>query len=81
MASDTERGLHTLDVGMSGVVVSVGGSGPFRRRLLELGLVPGTSVARLGQAPLGDPMTFRVRGTVLSLRREDAATVRVGELS
>ena len=40
-----------------------------------MGLVPGTAVVRVGQAPLGDPLTYRVRGALLSLRRADAADV------
>jgi Fe2+ transport system protein FeoA len=59
------------------VVVAVHGEGAFRRRLLELGFVPGTEVVRTGQSPLGDPLSFRVRGAVLSLRRTDAALIRV----
>ncbi|MEQ1566570.1 MAG: FeoA domain-containing protein [Myxococcota bacterium] len=58
-------------------VVAVGGEGPFRRRLLELGLVPGTPVSRSGQAPLGDPLSFRLRGAVVCLRRVDAQLVEV----
>ena len=69
--------LSDLKRGESAVITSVSGSGPFRRRLLELGLLPGTHVKRAGQAPLGDPLAFRVRGAVLSLRRRDASLVQV----
>ena len=69
--------LDELAPGQSAQVLRVTGSGDFRRRLLELGMLPGTSVERTGQAPLGDPLTFRVRGAVLGLRRVDAATVEI----
>lgn len=69
--------LAALPVGGAGTVVAVGGHGGFRRRLLELGFLPGTRVERTGQAPLGDPLTIRVRGAVLCLREVDAAHVRV----
>ncbi len=59
------------------LVREVHGSGAFRRRLLELGLVPGTSVTRTGQSPLGDPLVFRVRGAILGVRRTDASVVEV----
>ncbi len=57
--------------------MSVDGHGPFRRRLLELGFLPGTRVVRTGQAPLGDPLTIEVRGSVMCLRSGDARHVRV----
>lgn len=67
--------LSELEPGNSGVVQAVEGSGPFRRRLLELGVLPGTRIQRTGQAPLGDPLNFRVRGAVICLRRAEADTV------
>jgi Fe2+ transport system protein FeoA len=59
------------------VVQSVGGERSFRRRLMELGLVPGTEVRVLKVAPLGDPLELRVRGGTLSIRADEARTVGV----
>jgi ferrous iron transport protein A len=53
----------------------VGGS--IRRRLLDLGLVPGTPIERVMSSPVGDPICFRVRGSMLALRSSDAAEVSV----
>ncbi len=69
--------LDSLQVGAKARITAVHGEGSFRRRLMELGLLPGTEVERTGQAPLGDPLSFRVRGAVLALRRSDAATIEV----
>ena len=69
--------LDRVPLGGVAVVTAVGGDGAFRTRLLELGFLPGTSVERTGQAPLGDPLTFRVRGAVFCLRAVDAAVVAV----
>jgi ferrous iron transport protein A len=69
--------LDQLRPGERAWVSAVGGGGAFRRRLLELGLLPGTEVERTGQAPLGDPLSFKVRGAVLCLRRTDAAAIGV----
>lgn len=69
------RTLDQLGIGEEAVIHAVRGQDALRRRLLELGLVDGTPVARHGTAPLGDPLTFRVRGAVLALRREDARQV------
>lgn len=69
--------LDQLEPGREGTISAVTGDGAFRLRLLELGLVPGTVIARIGQAPLGDPLSFRVRRAVLCLRRSEATIVAV----
>ncbi len=58
-------------------VERVGGERSFRRRLMELGLVPGTVVEMVGVAPLGDPIELLVRGCSLSIRRGEALWVAV----
>ena len=58
-------------------ISSVGGERSFRRRLLELGLLPGTVVEIIRVAPLGDPLEISLRGSRLSIRREEAAQVRI----
>lgn len=59
------------------VVTRVGGERAFRRRLMELGLVPGTEVTVQKIAPLGDPLELRARGCTLSIRRAEARVVDV----
>lgn len=48
-----------------------------RERFEDLGLLPDTTVQRLHTAPLGDPIAFSIRETVLCLRREDARRILV----
>jgi Fe2+ transport system protein FeoA len=48
-----------------------------RRRLLELGLLPGTRVAVVGVSPLGDPLELEVRGSRLSVRKKEALGIEV----
>ncbi|MEM6295836.1 MAG: ferrous iron transport protein A [Myxococcota bacterium] len=69
----------SLELGRSGVVDDVEGTDATAVRLLEMGLVPGTTVTLIKRAPLGDPLQFRVRGFHLSLRRAEAARVVVTE--
>jgi Fe2+ transport system protein FeoA len=69
--------LDRLPVGASGKVVAVSGDEHVRRRLLEMGLVPGTPVAVLRRAPLGDPIELRVRGYLLSVRADHARHVAI----
>ena len=73
--------LSDIRPGEGARIVRVGGAGSFRRRLLELGLLPGTVVQRVGAAPLGDPLSFKVRGAVLSLRNAEAQLISAERLS
>jgi Fe2+ transport system protein FeoA len=67
-----------LEVDQRAVVKAVVAKDPrFRLRLLELGFTQGARVARVGQAPIGDPLLFRVRGSTVSLRRLDASMIEV----
>jgi ferrous iron transport protein A len=59
------------------IVDRVGGDRAFRRRLMELGFVPGTPVELVGVAPLGDPIELLMRGCSLSIRRGEALWVTV----
>jgi Fe2+ transport system protein FeoA len=69
--------LGRTAIGSVVTVEAVGGERSFRRRLMELGLVPGTRVELVGVAPLGDPVELLVRGCSLSIRRAEAEAVRV----
>ncbi len=69
--------LSELNIGEEARVQSVAGERGFRRRLLELGFVPGTMVKLIGRAPLGDPLEFEIRHCRISIRRAEAAGVSV----
>lgn len=72
-----EVALSAVPVGTEGKVKRVTGEGSLRRRLLEMGLIPGIVIKVEGVAPLGDPVEVRVRGYLLTLRRNEAASVFV----
>ncbi|MBR0355155.1 MAG: fused ferrous iron transport protein A/B [Oscillospiraceae bacterium] len=67
--------LTQLAVGESGRIAAPGGSGTLRRRLLDLGFAPGTEICCLGERPRGGPRIYRLRGTVLALRRSESDAV------
>ena len=69
--------LAALTPGASARVCQVGGTASVRQRLLEMGLTPGTRVRLLRTAPLGDPLELDVRGYRLSVRKSEAAQVRI----
>ncbi len=59
------------------VVISIGGSGPVRRRLIDMGITPGAHVMIKKTAPFGDPLEVNIRGYSLSMRKSEAAQVTV----
>ena len=69
--------LDKLNVGGSAVISAVGGEGPLRCRLLDMGLIPRTRVTLQKVAPMGDPIEIRVRGYDLTLRIEDAKKIEI----
>jgi Fe2+ transport system protein FeoA len=69
--------LNQLQPGQTGKIVRVGGRGVIRRRLSEMGLVCGETIAVMRVAPLGDPIEFMIKGYHLALRRQDAANIVV----
>jgi Fe2+ transport system protein FeoA len=74
-----ERRLADLVPGESGVIAGISGDPAIARRLMELGLVPGTPVEVVRLAPLGDPVELRIRQIHLSIRRSEANRIRVAE--
>jgi ferrous iron transport protein A len=69
--------LDQLTVGQCGRVEEVLGADALVQRLMEMGLLEGAEVEVVGFAPLGDPMEVRLRDYRLSLRRNEAARIRV----
>ncbi len=69
--------LSALNAGEKARIVSIGGSGAARRRMLDMGLVPGSTIEMIRKAPMGDPIEFKVRGYMISLRKEEAEQITV----
>lgn len=69
--------LSELKEGQTATVVRVGGDGPFRRRLLEMGFLRGTEVYIEKYAPLRDPIELILKGYHVSLRVDEAARIEV----
>ena len=67
--------LSEFRIGETGLVKKVDGEGRFRRRLLDMGVTPGTSIYLRKKAPLGDPFEITLRGYELTLRKDEAQLV------
>jgi len=73
---EKEIPLSSLPLGRKGIITRILDSNA-HRRILTLGLLPGTFIKAISQAPLGDPIVFQVRGHRLALRGEVAETIFV----
>ena len=70
--------LDTLEIGKDAVVASVASDDrALRQHILDMGLTPGTEVAMMKYAPMGDPLEIRLRGYELTLRKDDAARIEL----
>jgi len=69
--------LHTIAPGTSARLVSIGGERSFRRRLMELGFLPGTSVRLVRRVDIGSLVELEVRGCHVSLRHSEAELLLV----
>ncbi len=72
--------LSELKPGETGVVTKVGGSGAIHRRLLSMGILPGTVVRVARYSPFGDPIEYEIRGVFISLRRSEADYVEIDRI-
>ena len=73
------RTLADIEPGDSATVAAISAlcSGPARRRLLDLGVVPGTLIHARMRSAGGDPVAYDIRGALIALRREQAAHIQV----
>ena len=69
--------LSDLKTGDKGVIVKVLGHGGFRKRIVEMGFIKGTTVEVLLNAPLQDPVKYKLMGYEVSLRRHEAEMIEV----
>lgn len=72
-----DKPLKDLKPGEKGKVRKVSGQGLVRRRLLDMGLIPGSDIEVQRVAPLGDPIEVKIKGYRLSLRKSEAANIYV----
>ena len=69
--------LSELRTGEKGIIVKIMGRGAFRKRIIEMGFIRGKEVQVIQNAPLKDPIHYRIMGYDVSLRRQDAELIEV----
>lgn len=73
--------LKSLTVGDHGKIIGFENSGKaYRKRLLAMGLIPGTEFMVTRFAPLGDPVEIKIRGFSLTLRKNEASVLQIEKL-
>jgi ferrous iron transport protein A len=73
--------LRQMKKGQSGIIASVKASGELGRRLMEMGLVPGTKIKIQGRAPLKDPVAIQVMDCTITLRNNEADHILITPLN
>jgi ferrous iron transport protein A len=79
--SSPELSLSDLVPGEAGDVIRLEVEGEQRRRLMDLGLVPGTTVSVAFRSPLGDPASYQIRGALIALRDVQARQIIIRRTS
>jgi len=72
--------LAELKPSEQGTIITIRSAGSTGKRLMEMGLTPGSVITVEKIAPLGDPIDVRVKGYHLSLRREEAAGIKIEKI-
>lgn len=73
------KSLKEANIGETLTIEKVNGHGPFKRRILDMGLTRGTELYVRKVAPLGDPLQVSLRGYELTIRKDDAENILVEE--
>ena len=71
--------LNMLKAGRSATITGINNIDTERRRLMDLGILPGTRIENVMNSPLGDPVAYRVRSAVVALRKEQTILIEVEE--
>ncbi len=77
LKKETNMDLRSLKPGTKARIIKVSGKGALHRRIMDMGIVPGTDIEVEKVAPLGDPIELKVKGYHLSLRKTEAANIFV----
>ena len=71
--------LNLLQTGRSATITKIHSQNAERRRMFDLGILPGTRIENVMPSPLGDPIAYRVRSSVIALRTEQAELIEIEE--
>lgn len=72
--------LKDLEVGQKAIVDKLEIDGSIKRRLLDIGLIPGSKVECIMKSPLGNPIAYMIKGAMIAIRKEDSDKIFVSVL-
>ena len=75
-----DKSLNEMKPGDRANILKISGKGALKKRFLDMGVLPGTSIEIIRVAPLGDPVEIKIRGYNLTLRKDEAASIQVREI-
>jgi ferrous iron transport protein A len=75
-----DKTLSQINPGKRAKIIQIKGKGLARRRILDMGMIPGTELEVIKRAPLGDPIEFKIKGYNLTLRKNEAEQVIVQQM-
>ena len=73
----TTISLDKLEINRFAKICTLNCNGDLRRRLLDLGLIHGTTIKAILKSPMGNPIAYEVRGTTIALRKEDSKFITI----
>lgn len=72
--------LDNLKIGNSCKIIELNNEGSIRRRLLDLGLIPGTIITAVLSSPFNDPIAYKIKNATIAIRKSDSKNIIVEEL-
>lgn len=76
-----EQTLDNLHPGEKARILKILAKGTLRKKLMDMGVVPGSEIEAVRTAPLGDPIEFRIKGYNLSIRKQEAANILIENIN
>ncbi len=73
--------LSNCEIGSKGKITGLSMADSFRKRMMDLGMMPGTELTLIRKAPLGDPIVVQIRGYQISFRLSEARCIEIDVLS
>ncbi len=75
-----DKTLNKMKPGDKAIIFKISGEGALKKKFLDMGVLPGTTMEIIRVAPLGDPVEIKIKGYNLTLRKEEAASIQVREI-
>lgn len=72
--------LSELKLNICAKIIEINCDGSDRRRFLDLGIIKGTKIKPIFKSPLGDPIAYEIRKSIIAIREEDAKKIKVIEI-